>query len=215
MTNKIKTLTTKTIGELWLKTSELVMKLGQKMMDDDKEIKELLGLFLVAENPKPEDEIIKRFGDHEWLAWMDENFFKEKEVPELGNAKSYAVRLFNYGGKGINQIEKVIEKLKGKPESKSATITTFMPLTDTSYIPCVSLLDFYIRDGKLKLNVYARSLDFGKKAYGNLMALAKIQKNVAKVLEKEVGELSIFVKSAHIYQEEFDLMKKIIKEAHE
>jgi len=90
-----------------------------------------------------------------------------------------------------------------------------MPLTDTSYIPCVSLLDFYIRDGKLKLNVYARSLDFGKKAYGNLMALAKIQKNVAKVLEKEVGELSIFVKSAHIYQEEFDLMKKIIKEAHE
>lgn len=213
MNNKAKIISCNTVGELWLKTSNHIMKEGKKMMDDNREIREALCLFLVAKTPDPEDEIIEHFGDPKWLKWMNDNFFEEKEVPELDNAKSYAVRLFNYGNKGIDQIAKVIEKLKNKPESKSATITTFMPLVDTSYIPCVSLLDFHIRDGKLKLIVYARSLDFGNKAYANLVALARIQQRVARALNREIGELSIFVKSAHIYREEFDLMKDFIKRA--
>jgi len=204
-----------TIGQAWLQTSKFLIEEGQMMKDDDKDIKESINLLILIEKPNPEDETIQRFADPEWLKWMDSNFFKEKDIPELGNAKSYALRLFNYGGQGINQIEKVIEKLKNKPESKSATITTFMPLVDSSYIPCVSLLDFFIRDNMLKLNVYARSLDFGKKAYGNLVALAKIQKQVALALGQPIGEITLFVKSAHIYKEEFNLMETIIKKADE
>jgi len=205
----------KTIGETWLKTASAIIKKGRKMWDEEKEIKELVCLLLIIEHPSPEDKIIKQFGDPKWLRWMESNFFEEKEVPELGNAKSYAFRLFNYGGQKINQIERVTEKLANKPESKSATITTLMPHLDTSYIPCVSLLDFYIRDDYLKLNVYARSLDFGKKAYGNLVTLSKIQKLVAKKLHVKMGEMILFVKSAHIYKEEFKLMERIIKEFYE
>jgi thymidylate synthase len=42
-------------------------------------------------------------------------------------------------------------------------------LTDTSYIPCVSLLDFFLIDGALHLSCYAHSIDFGAKGYGNLV----------------------------------------------
>ena len=73
----------------------------------------------------------------------------------------------------------MIERLRADPETRSATITTFQPLADTSYIPCVSLLDFWIADAKLELIVYAHSLDFGKKAYGNLVELARLQHEVA------------------------------------
>ena len=130
---------------------------------------------LVADDP-----LIAELGDPEWLAWMHENFFVEKDVPELGDAKSYAVRLFDYAGEGRDQIAWVVERLRADPACRSATVTTFEPLTDTTYIPCVSLLDFWRpHDDAVELVVYAHSLDFGKKAYGNLVELTRLQEEVA------------------------------------
>jgi thymidylate synthase len=50
---------------------------------------------------------------------------RHKDVPELGAAKSYAARLFNYAGAGRDQIAWVIDRLRADPASRSATITTF------------------------------------------------------------------------------------------
>ncbi len=47
----------------------------------------------------------------------------------------------------------------------STTVTTFIPLTDTSYILCLSLLDFWIPDRAVEQVVYAYRLDLGKKAH--------------------------------------------------
>ena len=140
---------------------------------------------------------------------MHENFFAQKEVVELGNAPSYAVRLFNYANRGRDQLQWVVERLRAHPESRSATLTTFMPLTDTSYIPCISLLDFWIPDGELELVAYAHSLDFGKKAYGNLIELAALQATVAGQLTRPAGRLIIHVKSAHIYEPEWNDMRRL------
>ena len=79
--------------------------------------------------------------------------------------------------------------------SRSATITTFEPLLDTTYIPCVSLLDFWIRDGQLEAIVYAHSIDFGSKGYGNLVELAFLMERVAEGLGLPVGRLDFVVKS--------------------
>ena len=94
---------------------------------------------------------------------MRSNFSEHRKVPELGDARSYASRLFDYMGSGRNQIAAVIETLKRDAHASYATITTLEPLTDTTYIPCVSLLDFWLRSGSLELVVYAHSIDFGKK----------------------------------------------------
>jgi thymidylate synthase len=140
---------------------------------------------------------------------MHDNFFVEKDVPELGDAKSYAVRLFNYAGSGRDQIAWVVNRLRSDPASRSATVTTFQPLTDTAYIPCVSLLDFWIPAGAVELVVYAHSLDFGKKAYGNLVELAHLQEHVARELGLSVGRLVVHAKSAHVYEPEWELMARL------
>jgi thymidylate synthase len=137
---------------------------------------------------------------------MHDNFFVQKEVAELDNAPSYAVRLFNYADQGRDQSQWVVERLRHDPENRSATITTFMPLSDTSYIPCISLLDFWRPAGAVELVVYAHSLDFGKKAYGNLVELASLQCRVAEQLGQPAGQLIIHAKSAHIYEPEWDTM---------
>ena len=94
---------------------------------------------------------------------------------------------------------------------RSATVTTFQPLTDTTYIPCVSLLDFWIPEDALELVVYAHSLDFGKKAYGNLVELAHLQEHVARELGRPVGPLVVHAKSAHVYEPEWALMAGLVE----
>jgi thymidylate synthase len=73
----------------------------------------------------------------------------------------------------------------------------------------VSLLDFWLAQGALELVVYAHSLDFGKKAYGNLVELARLQHEVAVAVAAPVGPLLIHAKSAHVYQPELDTMRRL------
>ena len=198
-----------TLGEGWLRTSRAILERGALERYDDQPTRELALLTLVVEQPSSNDPLIAELGDAEWLAWMHENFFVQKDVPELGDAKSYAVRLFNYAGTGRDQIAWVVERLRADPACRSATVTTFQPLTDTTYIPCVSLLDFWIPNDALELVVYAHSLDFGKKAYGNLVELARLQEHVAGELDCEVGRLVVHAKSAHVYEPEWTLMARL------
>jgi thymidylate synthase len=195
-----------TLGEGWLRSSRAILEDGAPARYDGQRTRELALLTLTIAEPSPEDDVITRLGDPQWLAWMHENFFVEKDVAELGYAKSYAVRLFNYAGAGHDQIGWVVERLRTDPECRSATITTFQPLTDTSYVPCVSMLDFWLRDGAVELVVYAHSLDFGKKAYGNLVELARLQEHVAGELDAARGSLVVHAKSAHVYEPEWALM---------
>jgi thymidylate synthase len=172
---------------------------------------ELARLTVVVERPDPADPLIAELGDPEWLAWMEANSRDPADVAELGGAKSYAMRLFDYGGR--DQIEWVVDRLRDDPAARDAAVTTFMPLTDMTYVPCVSLLDFWLPDGAVELLVYAHSLDFGKKAYGNLVELARLQHRIAGELGAPIGRLVIHVKSAHVYESEQGQMERLVAEA--
>jgi thymidylate synthase len=199
-----------TLGEGWLRTSRAILERGTIERYDGQPTRELALLTLTVEQPASDDPLIAELGDQEWLAWMHENFFVQKDVPELGDAKSYAVRLFNYAGSGRDQIAWVVDRLRADPAYRSATVTTFQPLTDTTYIPCVSLLDFWIPNDALELVVYAHSLDFGKKAYGNLVELARLQEHVANEVGRSVGRLVVHAKSAHVYEPEWAPMARLV-----
>jgi thymidylate synthase len=195
-----------TLGECWFGVSRAILDGGHPARYDGAPIKEIANLTAVVTRPDPADPVIARHGDPAWLAWMHANFFEQRPVAELGQAASYATRLFNYGQAGRDQIQWVVERLRRDPEARSAAITTFMPLTDTSYIPCISLLDFWLPGRDLELLVYAHSLDFGKKAYGNLVELAALQHQVAGQLGRPAGRLTIHCKTAHIYEPEWPYM---------
>jgi len=203
------TVRTVTLGDCWLRTAAAILEHGEVATYDSLAIKELATMVLSVADPDPDDPLIARLGDPAWSAWMHENFFTPAPVAELGGARSYASRLFDYAGSGRDQLAWVVARLQSDRGSRSASITTFEPLTDTSYIPCVSMLDFWVPSGRLELVVYAHSLDFGKKAYGNLVELARLQQMVAQELALPVGQLTVFVKSAHVYETEWELMAEL------
>lgn len=202
-----------TPGHGWLAVSRAVLDQGDPAVYDGHATRELGLVTLVVDEPAADDPIVAELGDPVWLAWMHENFFVEKEVPELGGADSYAVRLFDYAHAGRDQIAWVVERLRADPECRSATITTFQPLTDEAYIPCVSMLDFWLPGGRLELVVYAHSLDFGKKAYGNLVELARLQEHVGAEIGAPLGRLVVHAKSAHVYEPELELMTSLVARA--
>jgi thymidylate synthase len=198
-----------TLGAGWLAVSRAILEDGALATYDAQVTRELAHVSVTIADPSPDDEVIVRLGDPQWLAWMHANFFDRRDVAELGYAKSYAVRLFDYAGSGRDQLAWVVDRLQADPECRSAAITTFQPLTDTSYVPCVNMLDFWMRDGAVELVVYAHSLDFGKKAYGNLVELARLQERVAAELVVATGALVVHAKSAHVYEPEWSAMAAI------
>ena len=206
-------MSTATIGEAWLEVASAILADGVPATYDGLPILELDHATLTIEHPDPTDPIIERLAEPERLEWMHANFTDHSRVEALGNARSYASRLFDYGASGLDQVSWVIDRLTRDPESRSATITTFEPLSDTSYIPCVSMLDFWLRGGAVEQVVYAHSIDFGAKGYGNLVELADLQHRVADGLGMPVGRLVFIVKSAHIYETEFAYMTSVLESA--
>jgi thymidylate synthase len=191
-----------TIGEAWLAVAGRILAEGVAGRYDGLPIREISLVTLAVQRPDPSDEIIARHAEPERLAWMHANFVDHARVAALGDADSYATRLFDYEHSGRDQIAWVIDRLREDPASRSATITTFQPHTDTTYVPCVSMLDFWLPGGAVELVVYAHSIDFGAKGYGNLVELAALQRHVADGLGLPVGRLLMIVKSAHVYETE-------------
>jgi thymidylate synthase len=199
-----------TLGEAWIAIAAAILTGGVAGSWDGLPIVEVFRATLDVYSPSLDDPIIAQHGDPESLAWMHANFTDHSRVAELGDADSYATRLYDYAHAGRDQILWVIDRLTANQWARDATITTLQPLTDTSYIPCVSLLDFWLVKGELQLAVYANAIDFGTKGYANLVELAALQVRVASDLHAGVGTLTMAVKSAHIYQTELGLMRRII-----
>ena len=200
----------KTVGEAWMSIAAAILTGGVVGNWEGLPIVEVFRATLDMSSPRMDDPIIAQHGDPERLAWMHANFTDHSRVTELGDADSYATRLYDYAHTGRDQIRWVIDRLAANPWARDATVTTFQPLTDNSYIPCVSLLDFWLVEGRLQLAVYANAIDFGTKGYGNLVELAALQTRVAGDLGVAVGTLTMTVKSAHIYQSELGLMRRLI-----
>jgi thymidylate synthase len=191
-----------TIGAAWLAVARRILADGIASRYDEQPVREISLVTLVVARPDPADEIIARYAEPGRLAWMHANFTDPAQVAALGGADSYATRLFDYEHSGQDQVAWVIDRLRDDPATRSAAITTFQPHTDTSYIPCVSLLDFWLPGGAVELVAYAHSIDFGAKGYGNLVELAALQQHVAGQLGRPAGRLLMMIKSAHVYETE-------------
>ena len=200
----------RTIGEAWIGIAGATLRDGVPGDWEGAPIVEVFRAVLVVSTPSVEDPLIARHGDPERLAWMHANFTDHARVAELGDSDSYATRLYDYARTGRDQVRWVIDRISANPSTRDATITTFEPLTDSAYVPCISLLDFWLLDGALQLEVYAHGVDFGTKGYANLVELAALQARVSSELDAKVGQLTLIVKSAHIYVPDLEAMRSIV-----
>lgn len=205
-------------GAVWVRVLAEIENNGAAAIYTDNageqaDVKELFDVTAEVQNADLPDAIIERHKVREEYDWMVRNFTVQGEVPELHHENSYASRLYSYMGKK-NQVDWLVDRLRSNPTTRSAAITMFEPLTDEGYIPCVSLLDFQENAGQLNMTAYCRALDFGCKAYVNLVMLRLIQNDIAEKVGMKCGKLTLLVKSAHFYLRDRDKVLKILREEH-
>lgn len=199
-----------TVGEAWVRVAESILSDGVAAHWGGLPTREIAHLTVSIASADPADPVVAAHGDPAWLEWMRANFREPGRVAELGNADSYAVRLRDWSHTGRDQVGWIADRLRADLGTRDAAITTFQPASDTSYIPCVSLIDAWAPAGKLELVVYAHGLDFGKKAYGNLVEIAALQQELAERVGVPAGGVVLHVKTAHIYEPELELMASIV-----
>jgi len=72
------------------------------------------------------------------------------------------------------------------------------------------LIYFKIHDSKLELTVNIRSNDFFIGWPANVYQIHLLQKYVADKLKISTGKITIFSNSAHVFQEHFEKIRKVI-----
>ena len=118
---------------------------------------------------------------------------------------AYGPRLRNWYG--TDQLGNVVDLLNKDPESRRAVVALFDPgrdMVESKDIPCNNWLHFLRREGRLHLNVVARSTDIWWGLSGiNLFEWALLLEMVAHWVGDESGELSFFTSSLHLYEQHY------------
>jgi len=190
---------TDTIGECWLNSIRMVMLNGVDFYDEDVKIKEIRGLVINVTNPQLDDKIINKYGDQKLIKHTLEKF--SKGVVMHNRPFTYGDRIYNHYG--VDQFEWLVNRLKQKIETKSATIGLLIAGDNSPNLPCLVTIDVKIRDNKLELQFFFRSQNIFGRQYANLLALVKLQQDLSQECHVDIGHLKGYVASAHIYEYDF------------
>ena len=199
------TITSGTIGEVWIQSIDYVMEHGRLVFDEDVEIMEVTGLSVKIDHPSVKDDIAEKYGDPHIIAHTLAKF--EKGVTMPNRPFTYGERI--YYKNGIDQFEWLVERLKRKPETKSATISLLTEGDDNPNLPCLNIIDAKIRDRQLNIQFFFRSQNIVGRQYANLLSLAKFLDKLSARLSVDNGFLAGYIASAHIYKYDFDFAKNI------
>ena len=191
---------TNTIGDCWLKSIKEVMNYGNEYFDENVKIKEILGLSIEITNPNTEDEIITEFGDEYVIDKMLKKFSKDIVM----NDRPFTYGKCIYDKNGIDQFEWLVNRLKSKEETKSASIGLLTEGNNEANLPCLTTIDVKIRNDKLHLQFFFRSQNIFGRQYANLLALANLQKKLSEKCSKGIGSLKGYIASAHIYDYDYE-----------
>lgn len=149
------------------------------------------------------------------IKWLSRYLPRASEFSDDGShwRAGYGPRLRGFGDR-VDQLRYVVFKLVD-PTTRQAVISLWDPETDTKPgskdYPCNDWLDFKIRDGKLNLNVAARSNDVIWGWSGiNQFEWSALQEIVAGILGVQIGELNFFISSLHLYERHFGKAAKIV-----
>jgi len=140
---------------------------------------------------------------------MDEYVEKIKTDPnfaekygDLGPVYGAQWRKFN----GVDQLQYILDEIKNNPDSRRMILSAWNPaeIKNMALPPCHTLIQFYVRDQKLSLQLYQRSADIFLGVPFNIASYALLLMMVAQVTNLEVGEFVHTLGDAHIYSNHFD-----------
>jgi len=101
----------------------------------------------------------------------------------------------------IDQIKDVVDQIRSNPDSRRLIVSAWNPvdLPRMALMPCHTLFQFYVREGRLSCQLYQRSADMFLGVPFNIASYALLTHMVARVCGLEVGEFIHTIGDAHIY----------------
>jgi len=137
--------------------------------------------------------------------------FADKIKNEPGFAEKYGNLGPVYGAQwrnfnGIDQLQYIIDTLKTNPNSRRLILSSWnaAEIDNMALPPCHTLIQFYVANNKLSLQLYQRSADIFLGVPFNIASYALLLQMVAQVTGFEVGEFVHTLGDAHIYQNHID-----------
>ena len=134
-----------------------------------------------------------------WDEWADEN-------GELGPVYGKQWRSWEGAdGKTVDQISWLIEEIKRNPDSRRLIVSAWnvAELPKMALMPCHSLFQFYVADGKLSCQLYQRSGDIFLGVPFNIASYALLTHMVAQVCGLQAGDFVHTLGDAHLYSNHY------------
>jgi len=130
-----------------------------------------------------------------WNEWANEN-------GDLGPVYGKQWRSWEGAdGKVIDQIADVLHQLKHNPDSRRMIVSAWNvgELSQMALMPCHSLFQFYVADGKLSCQLYQRSADVFLGVPFNIASYALLTMMMAQVAGLAYGDFVHSFGDVHIY----------------
>lgn len=156
------------------------------------------------------DTNIKYLNDHKvriWDEWADEN-------GDLGPVYGSQWRSWNGSdGETIDQISQLMQDLQNKPHSRRLIVSAWnvSDLPKMALVPCHSLFQFYVNDGKISCQLYQRSADVPIGVPYNIASYAMLLCMIAQQTGLEPYEFVHTLGDAHIYVNQMEGIKEQLK----
>ena len=135
-----------------------------------------------------------------WDEWADEH-------GELGPVYGKQWRRWaGSDGREIDQIRWVLDEIRRNPDSRRLIVSAWnvADLPQMALMPCHTLFQFYVADGKLSCQLYQRSGDIFLGVPFNIASYALLTHMVAQACGLRVGDFVHTLGDAHLYSNHYD-----------
>ena len=146
---------------------------------------------------------LKENGVGIWDEWADER-------GELGPVYGKQWRSWEGAdGKVVDQVTDLIAQIKKNPDSRRLIISAWnvADLPDMALMPCHTIFQFYVAEGKLSCQLYQRSADVFLGVPFNIASYALLTMMIAQVCDLKLGEFIHTFGDVHIYNNHMEQVK--------
>ncbi len=218
-----------TLDELWLDVAAQVKNDGKDVGSRDGASREILGFVSRLNNPfahfmfNPIRKASPSYAAAEFLWYLSGDNSIERILPYAPQYERFAdngiangayghrwknaqpSKFHHEGSLGFDQLVKLKDLLKFKPETRQAVITMYHPsdlfrAEISKDIPCTIALNFIVRDGKLNLIATMRSNDLWLGLPYDVFCFCALQILMAYDLGLQVGFYQHQATSLHVYE---------------
>jgi thymidylate synthase len=143
---------------------------------------------------------LKEHGVSIWDEWADSN-------GDLGPVYGKQWRSWDGAdGQTVDQIKQLIDQIERTPDSRRLIVSAWnvADLPKMALMPCHTIFQFYVADGKLSCQLYQRSADSFLGVPFNIASYALLNLMVAQVCGLQPGEFIHTFGDVHLYNNHLD-----------